>query len=184
MLGQLDCRPSTKARQVGQPQSYIPQQTSCFHQFLSRCGMRSLETCTCNSVAKTYCSIMSITSQNFQINQSIPMQLVLLTISRTVTLTSALVPQQPASTVQPHQLPTAELQPSNWTITRHCNIKTLKQGNDTHFISVFQPISSGRHYARKHKQHNSNPFSITIITCYLLTTTQVLTLCLGANALA
>ena len=51
--------------------------TSCFHQFLSRCSKRSLETCTCNSIAKMYCSITSLTSQ-FQINQSIPLQLVLL----------------------------------------------------------------------------------------------------------
>ena len=51
--------------------------TSCFHQFLSRCCTRSLETRTHNSIAKTYCSIASPTSQ-FQINQSIPMRLVLL----------------------------------------------------------------------------------------------------------
>ena len=58
----------------------VLQQTSCFHQFLSRCSTGSLETCTRNSVAKMYCPTSDITPK-FQRKQSIPMQLVLLTKS-------------------------------------------------------------------------------------------------------
>ena len=75
----------------------VPQQTSCFHQFLSRCGMRSLETCTRNSIAKMYCSIMSPTSQKFQINQKHTHAISTAHISnRMVTFTSTLITQQPA----------------------------------------------------------------------------------------
>ena len=95
VLGQCAFRPSTKARQ-GRT-TLVPQQTSCFHQFLSRCGTRSLETCTHNSVAKMYCSIMSPTSQKFQINQKYTHAISTAHISnRTVTFTSTLITQQPA----------------------------------------------------------------------------------------
>ena len=95
MLGQHACRPSTKVRQ-GRT-TLVPQQTNCFHQFLSRCSKRSLETCTRNSVAKMYCSITSPTPQKFQINQKCTHAISTAHISnRTVTFTSTLITQQPA----------------------------------------------------------------------------------------
>ena len=95
MLGQCACQPSTKVRQ-GRT-TLVPQETSCFHQFLSRCSTRSLETCTSNSIAKMYCSIMSPTSHKFQINQKRTHAISTAHISnRMVTFTSTLITQQPA----------------------------------------------------------------------------------------
>ena len=73
--------------------------------------MRSLETCTCNSADPDVMLYCEHNYPIFQINRNVPMQLVLLKIQRTVTLTCALVTQQPV---------------------RHCSASTIAYMNSKH----------------------------------------------------